>query len=170
MPAAKRKRTSTATQADPVSDTEPEQNDHEEQSDGADNQPDETPFTEGGVTSDSALPAAECPFTVIFRTSKKPKGKKAKKHRASASSPAGPPPSQSLDQELPEDQTVFSVKPKKSWDSLKKYRNFVGKFLIWFLSGRLFASAVYQLFTFQTIGDLCLLPAAQTQLRMFYVN
>lgn len=85
-------------------------------------------------------PMSECPFTVEYRTGTKKAGQsaaKAKKQkqakqqakRQRGSSVAGPPPKQELDQTLPEDlgTTVFTIKPKAKWDSLKKYRNFVGR-------------------------------------------
>ncbi|KAF8469671.1 hypothetical protein BDZ91DRAFT_720681 [Kalaharituber pfeilii] len=83
-------------------------------------------YTEGGVSTEMTVTPAECPFTVEYRQAKKPlKGKKAKRHKTGPTSNTGPPPAQQLDQEPPEDTTVFTVKPKKQWDSLKKYRNFV---------------------------------------------
>ncbi|KAL7269341.1 hypothetical protein RUND412_008004 [Rhizina undulata] len=72
-------------------------------------------------------PQADCPFSVEYRSSRKSlqKGKKAKRHRTGDSEASGPPPKQELDQSPPEDSTVYTVKPKKLWDTLKKYRNFV---------------------------------------------
>lgn len=86
-------------------------------------------------------PLSECPFTVEYRSASKKaslaanKAKKAKQakqpqqvKRQKLSKVSGPPPKQVLDQTLPEDMnaTVYTIKPKKVWDSLKKYRNFVG--------------------------------------------
>ena len=82
----------------------------------------------GGETGTEGITQGECPFTVEYRQSKKPKGKKAKRHKTGMSTNTGPPPPQNLDQEPPEDTTVFTVKPKKRWDGLKKYRNFVGMY------------------------------------------
>lgn len=91
-------------------------------------------YTEGGVSAESGVPPAECPFVVDYRQAAKKapkaKGNKAKKHKAGPTPHSGPPPTQTLDQEPPEDTTVYTVKPKAKWDSLKKYRNFVGKFHI----------------------------------------
>lgn len=87
-------------------------------------------------------PLSECPFTVEYRTGSKKAGQsaaKAKKLKQAKQQQAkrqkgnsvivGPPPKQELDQTLPEDlnTTVFTIKPKAKWDSLKKYRNFVGR-------------------------------------------
>lgn len=87
-------------------------------------------YTEGVSGEASTPPQPECPFTVVYRTAKKPlKGKKAKRHKTGPTlSSTGPPPQQDLDQEPPEDTTVFIVKPKNKWDNLKKYRNFVGMY------------------------------------------
>lgn len=106
------------------------------------------------VTSEAGVPQAECPFQVVYRQAKKPlkgvkglpkgmqkavqkavpkgvpKGKKAKMHPTEPTAHSGPPPAQQLDQELPEDTTVYTVKPKPDWDNLKKYRNFVGTFSV----------------------------------------
>lgn len=125
MAQGKRKRTSTA----------PDHSNDEQHADGADH----TEMDEAPVA-----PLSECPFTVEYRsaakkaslTAKKAKNAKqakmttgAKRQKGAATKAVtGPPPKQELDQTLPEDMnsTVFTIKPKAKWDSLKKYRNFVG--------------------------------------------
>lgn len=116
MPQPKRKRTSTNTH----------ESDAEGDRDGSFVAEEEA--TEEGVSSAQGVPDG-CPFMVDYRTAKKQaktKGKSAKKQRTGPTTNIGPPPAQQLDQDPPEDTTVYTVKPKTKWDSLKKYRNFVG--------------------------------------------
>ncbi|KAF8456276.1 hypothetical protein BGX38DRAFT_74893 [Terfezia claveryi] len=115
MPQPKRKRASTNTH----------ESDAEGDRDGSFVAEEEA--TEGAVSSTQGVPDG-CPFMVDYRTAKKSKSKvkSAKKQRTGPTSNYGPPPLQHLDQEPPEDTTVYTVKPKTKWDSLKKYRNFVG--------------------------------------------
>lgn len=95
-------------------------------------------FVDTGAGEENAAPVSECPFSVEYKPnpSKKSlpnKGRKAKKYNKSGTPVQGTTPlrKQELDQKLPEDSTtVYLVKPKKVWDSLKKYRNFVGMFLL----------------------------------------
>jgi len=121
MPQAKRKRTSTHTH----------ESDAEGDRDGSFVAEEEV--TEGGVSPAQGVPDG-CPFMVDYRAAKKTtakgqtKGKSAKKQRTGPTTNNGPPPIQQLDQDPPEDTTVYTVKPKTKWDSLKKYRNFVGVF------------------------------------------
>ena len=147
MPQQKRKRVSTNTV---------DESDAEGDRDG--DYMAEDSFIGDNITSETGAPQAECPFQVVYRQTKKPpkgvkglpkgmqkgiqkgmqkgmpkglpKGKKAKMHQIEPTTHSVPPPVQQLDQELPEDTTVYTVKPKPDWDNLKKYRNFVGTFSV----------------------------------------
>ena len=115
MPQSKRKRTSTHT--------------HESDAEGdRDGSFVTEEAIEEAVSSAQGIPDG-CPFMVDYRTAKKSsksKPKSAKKQRTGPTMNNGPPPVQQLDQDTPEDTTVYTVKPKTKWDGLKKYRNFVG--------------------------------------------
>jgi len=117
MAQPKRKRTSTHT--------------HESDAEGDRDESfvaEEEEATEEAVLSAQGVPDG-CPFMVDYRTAakkSKSKAKSAKKQRTGPTTNNGPPPLQQLDQDPPEDTTVYTVKPKTKWDSLKKYRNFVG--------------------------------------------
>jgi len=89
----------------------------------------EDEVAERTVSSVQGVPDG-CPYMVDYRSaakkSAKSRAKSAKKQRTGPTTNNGPPPVQHLDQDPPEDTTVYTVKPKTRWDNLKKYRNFVG--------------------------------------------
>lgn len=77
---------------------------------------------------------SECPFKIEYKSPaikkaivKKAKQAAAKRQKSTVTSREAPP-KQELDQTEPEDipTTVFTINPKKQWDTLKKYRHFVG--------------------------------------------
>ncbi|RPB14315.1 hypothetical protein P167DRAFT_503589 [Morchella conica CCBAS932] len=76
---------------------------------------------------------SECPFKIEYKSPaikkaivKKAKQAAAKRQKSTVTSGEAPP-KQELDQTVPEDMpaTIFTINPKKQWDTLKKYRHFV---------------------------------------------
>jgi len=91
-----------------------------------------TRATEDPETKDNT---SDCPYLVHFhrpaRGTKKPRRSKggAVAAKKAADNQSGPPPEQDLDKAPIEDnESVYTITPRKKWSSLKKYRQFVGSY------------------------------------------
>jgi hypothetical protein len=86
--------------------------------------------------AETEINASDCPYLIHFhrpaRGTKKPKRSKgggAVATKKAADNQGGPPPKQDLDKAPIEDnESVYTITPRKKWSSLKKYRQFVGSY------------------------------------------